>query len=171
VDFFSGEVLCVGTGHSDLITSIKFAPDGRSVLSVGGDGCILVWELPPFVICNMQERLLEVNNEVRCREKFAMEQLASSSNSSDDICNTKRTEVASMSSLVSPIKSNHVSQLSTVMPSKVQAASTSTASAVPSEVNFAVVGSSLASKRVRSPTKKSRTTTATTATTTPDQST
>jgi hypothetical protein len=60
------------------------------------------------------------------------------------------------------------------VPFKLQSASTAT-SAVPSEVNFAVVGSSLASKRVRSPTKKLRTTTATatvtTATIPPDQST
>jgi hypothetical protein len=34
-------------GHSELVTGVRFSPDGRRLVSVGGDGCIFVWRLPP----------------------------------------------------------------------------------------------------------------------------
>ena len=36
---------CLGRGHSSTIRSIKFAPDGKQLVSVGEDGACLVWNL------------------------------------------------------------------------------------------------------------------------------
>jgi WD40 repeat protein len=46
VDIYSGEVLAKVTGHSELITGLKFLPDGRRLVSNSADGCIFVWRLP-----------------------------------------------------------------------------------------------------------------------------
>jgi WD40 repeat protein len=35
-DFFSGDLLVRLAGHSELITGLKFTPDGRSLISFGG---------------------------------------------------------------------------------------------------------------------------------------
>ena len=48
------------SGHSDLITAVRFSPDGRSLYSVGGDGCIMIWDLAEDLVLAMQDRLLEL---------------------------------------------------------------------------------------------------------------
>jgi WD40 repeat protein len=59
-DFFSGDLLAQVSGHSELITAVRFSPDGRFLLSVGGDGCIMKWALAERLVEGMQERLLEL---------------------------------------------------------------------------------------------------------------
>jgi WD domain, G-beta repeat len=59
-DFFSGELLCQVSGHSEIITAVRFSPDGRYLLSVGGDGCIMKWSLGEHLVEGIQERLLEL---------------------------------------------------------------------------------------------------------------
>lgn len=54
-------------GHSDAITGVKFSPDGRHILSIGGDGCILVWKVPPTLVAAMQDRLLELYSTAQQR--------------------------------------------------------------------------------------------------------
>ena len=48
------------SGHSELMTSVRFSPDGKYILSVGGDGCIMKWSLDDYIINSMQERMLEI---------------------------------------------------------------------------------------------------------------
>jgi hypothetical protein len=43
-----------------LITAVKFSPDGRHLISVGGDGCIMVWEMAEHLVEAMQDRLVEL---------------------------------------------------------------------------------------------------------------
>ncbi|TPX35368.1 hypothetical protein SmJEL517_g02222 [Synchytrium microbalum] len=42
-DLATGIVVARGTGHSELITSVKFALDGTRIISTSGDGCIFIW--------------------------------------------------------------------------------------------------------------------------------
>lgn len=46
LDVQSGEIVATSSGHSEPITGLKFSSNGRSVISVSGDGCIFVWKLP-----------------------------------------------------------------------------------------------------------------------------
>jgi hypothetical protein len=43
-----------------LITGVKFSPDGKYLLSIGGDGCIMQWSLSRAMIEEMEDRLLEL---------------------------------------------------------------------------------------------------------------
>ncbi|KAF2353101.1 WD40 repeat [Trinorchestia longiramus] len=45
-DYYTAECLATMYGHSELVTGLKFAPDGRHLISVSGDGCIFIWRLP-----------------------------------------------------------------------------------------------------------------------------
>jgi WD40 repeat protein len=60
LDFFSGEVVGEVGGHSELITGIKFSPDGKYLVTVSGDGCILQWKLGGLLRSAMKERMLEL---------------------------------------------------------------------------------------------------------------
>ena len=59
-DFFSGDLVSQVSGHSELITAVRFSPDGRYLLSVGGDGCVMIWSMGERVVEVMQERALEL---------------------------------------------------------------------------------------------------------------
>merc|ERR1712025_1488649 len=37
--------LSVGTGHSGTITEVRYSPDDKQLVSVGQDGCVLVWNM------------------------------------------------------------------------------------------------------------------------------
>lgn len=74
-DFFSGDLLAEVSGHSDLITGVKFSPDGRSLYSIGGDGCIMVWDLAVDLVEAMQDRLLELY-AVAQKKKAAVDEKA-----------------------------------------------------------------------------------------------
>nr|XP_027202549.1 uncharacterized protein LOC113796468 isoform X2 [Dermatophagoides pteronyssinus] len=45
-DYQSGECLATTSGHSEIVTGLKFSLDGRHLISVSGDGCIFIWRLP-----------------------------------------------------------------------------------------------------------------------------
>ena len=68
-DFFSGDLVAQVSGHSDLITSVRFSPDGRYLLSVGGDGCVMMWSLADPLVGAMQERLLELLSSAQKRQR------------------------------------------------------------------------------------------------------
>ena len=53
-DFFSGDLIAQVQGHSELVTGVRFSPDGRYLLSIGGDGCIMMWKLADVLLKNMQ---------------------------------------------------------------------------------------------------------------------
>ncbi|XP_046912235.2 WD repeat domain 62 isoform X2 [Dermatophagoides farinae] len=45
-DYQTGECLATTSGHSEIVTGLKFSLDGRNLISVSGDGCIFIWRLP-----------------------------------------------------------------------------------------------------------------------------
>ena len=45
-DYQSGECLAATSGHSELVTGLKFSQNGKNLISVSGDGCIFIWKLP-----------------------------------------------------------------------------------------------------------------------------
>ena len=57
VDYTTGEVIATASGHSELITGLKFSPNGRNLISVSGDGCIFVWKLHSDIANNLSEKL------------------------------------------------------------------------------------------------------------------
>lgn len=80
LDFFSGEVLCQLFGHhSELITGLKFSPDGSYLISIGGDGCIFVWKTSSFLMKSMKDRLMELFMKAQKRNNKVLIRQASSS--------------------------------------------------------------------------------------------
>lgn len=45
-DYKTGECLATTSGHSEIVTGLKFSQDGRHLISISGDGCIFLWRLP-----------------------------------------------------------------------------------------------------------------------------
>lgn len=60
LDFFSGEVIGQVKGHGELITNVSFSQDGSHIVTVGGDGVILVWQVADLLVKAMQDRLMEL---------------------------------------------------------------------------------------------------------------
>jgi hypothetical protein len=58
-----------------LITSVKFSPDGKNLISVGGDGCILVWEIAEHLVEAMQDRLVELYAVAERKKQVADERI------------------------------------------------------------------------------------------------
>uniref|UniRef100_A0A7M5WY06 MABP1/WDR62 second WD40 domain-containing protein n=1 Tax=Clytia hemisphaerica TaxID=252671 RepID=A0A7M5WY06_9CNID len=60
-DFVNGECEASMHGHSEIATGLKFTADGKHLISVSGDGCIFVWNLPPALTENIRNRILDLN--------------------------------------------------------------------------------------------------------------
>ena len=56
------------TGHSELVTGVKFSPDGRHLVTIGGDGCIFMWRVADYLVKAMQERLVELLSNAQRRK-------------------------------------------------------------------------------------------------------
>ena len=103
-DFFSGELIAQVGGHSELITSVRFSPDGRYLLSVGGDGCVMMWSLADPLVIAMQDRLLELLTSAQKRQMKVARSLSSVGGSSVngwssiDVHSSQQTTVARMPS-------------------------------------------------------------------------
>jgi mitogen-activated protein kinase binding protein 1 len=72
LDFFSGDVIGQVTGHSELITGIRFSPDGRYLVTIGGDGCIMMWRIGEILVKTMQDRLMELYAKAQRKESKAI---------------------------------------------------------------------------------------------------
>jgi len=61
-DYDEGVCKYIGIGHSGSINSVAISPDQRSIVSVGSEGAIFIWGIPPDVSekCQM-ERVDETN--------------------------------------------------------------------------------------------------------------
>lgn len=44
-DYNEGRCISEHSGHSNTITSVKFTPDGKQIISTGRDGLVLVWNI------------------------------------------------------------------------------------------------------------------------------
>ena len=68
-DFFSGSLMvCVDSGHSELITSIRFSPNGKHLLTVAGDGSIMIWKVGADLVTSMQDRIIELYTNVKNKQ-------------------------------------------------------------------------------------------------------
>ncbi len=45
-DLASGALLCRTGGHGEMATAAVFSSDSQKLVSVSGDGCLCVWQLP-----------------------------------------------------------------------------------------------------------------------------
>lgn len=56
-DYYSNECMARMSGHSELVTGLKFTNDCKHLISASGDGCVFVWEVPHDMAVTMQARL------------------------------------------------------------------------------------------------------------------
>jgi hypothetical protein len=113
IDFFSGEVIFHLSGHhSELITGLKFSLDGSSLMSIGGDGCIMVWKTSYGLVRSMKDRLIELFTKAQKRNSKVM---------------IKQGALSSASFSSSASAASHQSHLLSSPPSHKSAASSSSA--------------------------------------------
>lgn len=53
----TGDCVATMSGHSELVTGLKFSHDCRHVITISGDGCIFIWRLSSEMRTNMLNRL------------------------------------------------------------------------------------------------------------------
>ena len=157
-DFFSGDLVAQVTGHSELITSVRFSPDGRYLLSVGGDGCIMIWSLAEPLVSAMQERLLELISSAIKRQKQSIlnEEKAkptknsrSSSSSPDILSSPVPPTTVSSSSIMPPPPPSNIQMSQPQSQLRMKSSSSSSAAAA------AASSSSLITDNIRSEIRKS----------------
>ncbi|XP_072157610.1 mitogen-activated protein kinase-binding protein 1, partial [Bemisia tabaci] len=56
-DYYSGECMATMTGHSELVTGLRFSLDCQRLISASGDGCIFVWTIPRDMVTTMHARI------------------------------------------------------------------------------------------------------------------
>lgn len=56
-DYYSSECIARMSGHSELVTGLKFTIDCKYLISASGDGCIFIWQIPHDMVITMQARL------------------------------------------------------------------------------------------------------------------
>lgn len=61
-DLASGALLCRAGGHGEMATAAVFSPDSQKLVSVSGDGCLCVWQLPAQITADSRaaaEKLMQ----------------------------------------------------------------------------------------------------------------
>lgn len=66
-NFATGELLSSMTGHSEIITGVKFSHDGSQIISVSGDGCIFIWAVASELVTAMKSRRKALSGPPRSR--------------------------------------------------------------------------------------------------------
>ncbi|XP_062095314.1 uncharacterized protein LOC133801171 isoform X2 [Humulus lupulus] len=56
-DFITGEMVSQAMGHGEIMTGVIFLPDCKHIVTVGGDGCIFVWQLPALLSSTMLQTM------------------------------------------------------------------------------------------------------------------
>ena len=56
----TGQLLWRAWGHAEIVTAACVAPDLRHLVSVGGDGCMVVWRLPYALAQSMQQAATKI---------------------------------------------------------------------------------------------------------------
>lgn len=117
LDFFSGEVLHQMKGHSEVVTGMKFSADGHYLITIGGEGCIMVWEVASFLVKAMKDRLLELyataqRKNTRAAVKHAAGMNSMGASSSTVMSTSSLASSASAQSTVSVATSSSVANTS-----------------------------------------------------------
>ncbi|XP_044127189.1 LOW QUALITY PROTEIN: mitogen-activated protein kinase-binding protein 1 [Bufo gargarizans] len=68
-DFYTGECVATMFGHSEIVTGMKFTNDCKHLISMSGDSCIFIWRLSSEMTINMRQRLAEMRQREKAREK------------------------------------------------------------------------------------------------------
>jgi len=63
-DFYSGEPIGKGPGHSESVSDICFSDDCKRLVSVSRDGSMFVWRLAPEITTSIRGRMLEMQGPV-----------------------------------------------------------------------------------------------------------
>ncbi|XP_062872404.1 WD repeat-containing protein 62 [Trichomycterus rosablanca] len=58
-EYDTGECVAVLSGHSEIVTGIKFSADCRHLITVCGDSCVFVWRLCSQMTNSMRKKLAE----------------------------------------------------------------------------------------------------------------
>ncbi|KAG1714748.1 Mitogen-activated protein kinase-binding protein 1 [Nymphon striatum] len=74
-DYYSGECVAATSGHSELVTGLKFTNDCKHLISVSGDGCIFVWKLPSQFTHTMRTRLAQLEKHSMARAKQEIKEI------------------------------------------------------------------------------------------------
>jgi WD40 repeat protein len=65
-DAATGALLRTFKGHSEVISSVAFSPDGARVLSGSGDTTIRLWDVATGALLRTFEGHLQKKNQLRC---------------------------------------------------------------------------------------------------------
>ncbi|GLI61045.1 hypothetical protein VaNZ11_003198, partial [Volvox africanus] len=63
-DVDAGALMARGSGHSDVCTGAVLLEDHRGLVTVGGDGCALLWRLSPRLAQHMQDAAMEARRQL-----------------------------------------------------------------------------------------------------------
>ncbi|KAK2846492.1 hypothetical protein Q5P01_009491 [Channa striata] len=56
-DYESGECVATLSGHSEIVTGMRFSRDCRHLITVAGDSCVFVWKLDSQMTTTMRKKL------------------------------------------------------------------------------------------------------------------
>ncbi|XP_073989387.1 WD repeat domain 62 isoform X4 [Rhodnius prolixus] len=84
-DYYSGECMATMSGHSELVTGLRFSQDCKRLVSASGDGCVLVWTVPHDMVVTMHARLSQQQARIKKPVKLSN---GLSHNDSDDFPGT-----------------------------------------------------------------------------------
>jgi WD40 repeat protein len=92
----NGEQIAKVSGHSEIVTGVKFLENGKRLVSVSGDGCIFIWKVSKDVV-----DMIEGKVAVQAKTKAAGSTTSSSSKT--------KTATASLRAIMNgePIKVDH----------------------------------------------------------------
>ncbi|KXZ55391.1 hypothetical protein GPECTOR_3g517 [Gonium pectorale] len=66
-DVDSGRLVARGSGHSEVCTGAALLEDHRGLVTVGGDGCALLWRLPAGLSRRMQEAAAQCRRQLEAQ--------------------------------------------------------------------------------------------------------
>ncbi|MCJ8279767.1 MAG: hypothetical protein MJK14_07525, partial [Rivularia sp. ALOHA_DT_140] len=72
-DIATGLEITTLNGHSAIVNSVNFSPDGKTIASASGDGKVILWNFDLEKLlsegCNLLSNYLENNPDVSDRDK------------------------------------------------------------------------------------------------------
>ncbi|XP_069706958.1 WD repeat-containing protein 62-like [Phaenicophaeus curvirostris] len=62
LDFRTGDLVAKLSGHSEIVTGLRFSTNGERLITVSGDSCIFIWRLSPELTARMRHNFLEFHH-------------------------------------------------------------------------------------------------------------